>query len=375
MQNNRKRKLVYLCAGISNGRAPDSVEGLLISTACDCKTPGTIQNAKTLIQNKTPKDITLDSGGYQLHIAERKGIPPTFNPDEPLKVTEKGFNIISRHVPEMAIVMGATNMVALDFPIRKIKDPAGQEKEFRSKLSRKVQWAIETAALRKELCPHIGLLVAVQAYTEKQLEEFYRKIHHAEFDGLSLPVRNMTMATLAGFMLKIHKWGVRQVHILGSSSLPVMSVCAYMSQRFFDRVSFDATTWRIAAQFGQFIHPYDLSSKKLNKAQSYDPHYRCACRFCKGRTLGTIAEMDRKERMALLMNHNHLAIQNVCKKFGEADFDYRYLEKYLKNSKRKDIKKILRSMSEIETMCSPYTTRSTGRKTSIEHSHGIRQII
>lgn len=372
MQNNRKGKLVYLCAGISNGRSPDSVEGLLISTACDCRTPGTIQNAKTLIQNKKPKCIMLDSGGYQLHIAEKKGIPMTFNPDERLKVTENGINIISRHVPEMAIVMDATSMVALDFPVRKIKDLVEQEKEFRNKLPLNAQWAIETAALWKELCPHIGLFIAVQVYTEEQLVEFYQKICHLEFDGFSLPVRNMDMINLAAFLFKFHKWGVRQVHILGSSSLPVMSVCAYMSQRFFERVSFDATTWRIAAQFGRFINPYDLSSKQLIKTGSYDPHFRCNCVFCKGRTLGKIAEMDRKERMTLLMNHNHLAIDHLCKKFDKASFDYRYLEKYLKNSKRKDIKKILRSMSEIEKMCSPL---NTGRKASLNYPRNIGQLI
>lgn len=375
MQNKKKRKLFYLCAGTSNGRSPDHVPGLLISAVGDCRTAGTIQNAQAVIQRTEPKNVTLDSGGFQLHIAEKKGIPMTFNDSDPFRCTEKGINIFSRFVPEMAIKMKVNDMVALDFPVRKIKDPVEQEKEFRNKLPRNVQWAIETAALRKELCPHIGLLIAVQAYNLEQLEKFYQRIRHVEFDGFSLPVRNMTMVDLARFMLKIHKWGIKQVHILGSSSLPVISVSAYMSQRFFDRVSFDATTWRIAAQFGQFIHPYDLSSKKLKKPKSYDPRYRCHCAYCKGQTLEKIAKMDRKERMTLLMNHNHSAIHNLCKKFDKASFDYSYLEEYLKKSQRKDLKKILRSMSEIETICSPYTTRSTGKKSSNEHSHSILQSI
>lgn len=375
MQDKKKQRLFYLCAGISNGRSPDDVEGLLLSTACDCRTPGTIQNAKALIQNQKPKYVMLDSGGYQLHIAEKKGISMTFNPEEPLKVTEKHINLTPRHVVEGGIEMGAHSIVAPDFPIRKIKDRVEQEKEFRNKFPRNVQWAIETAALWKELCPHIGLSIPLQAYTLEQAEEFCQRIRHVEFSAMSLPVRNMTLPVLARFMLKIHKWGVRQVHILGSSSLPVISVCAYMSQRFFDRVSFDATTWRIAAQFGRFIDPYELSSKKLNKPGSYNPHYRCHCAYCKGQPLGKIAKMERKERMTLLMNHNHLAIHNLCRRFDKASFDYQYLEGYLKNSKRKDVKKILQFMSEIETMCSPYTTRITGRKASIEHSHGIRQFI
>jgi len=62
--------------------------------------------------------------------------------------------------------------------------------------------------------------------------------------------------------------------------------------------------------------------------------------------------MDRKERMAILMTHNYLAIRNLSREFGEAVVDSQYLEKRLKRSKRRDIKRILRCMSEIETMCS-----------------------
>lgn len=375
MHKNNKKKLVYLCAGISNGRSPDYVDGLLISTAGDCRTAGTIRGARAMIESKKPDYVMLDSGGYQFLNAEKRGLPITSNPDEPLKNTENGINVTCRHVPEMAIEMKANGMISLDLPVRKITDPVEQEKEFRNKLSRNVQWAIETATLRKRLCPHIGLFIPMQAYNLKQLEELYQKICHVEFDGLSLPVRNMTMVDLAAFLLKIHKWGIKTVHILGSSALPVMSVCAYMSQRFFDRVSFDATTWRIAAQFGEFIHPYDLSSQKLAKAGSSDPHYKCSCPFCKGRTIGKIAKMDRKERMTLLMNHNHHAIRNLCTKFDKVSFDYRYLEKYLEKSQRKDIKRILRSMSEIEKMCSPHTTHITGRRASIEYPHSVRQLV
>jgi hypothetical protein len=172
-----------------------------------------------------------------------------------------------------------------------------------------------------------------------------------EFDGFSLPVRNMSMKDIAIFILKMHGWGVKKVHILGSSSLPVISVCAYMSQRFFDGVSFDATTWRISAQYGRFIQPDDLAHKSLNEAGSFDPEFRCQCQSCNGKNLGQIAALDRKERMKILVTHNYLAVQNLSKEFGGAAVDAQYLKKRLAGSKRRDIKKILRNMSEIEEMC------------------------
>jgi hypothetical protein len=286
-------------------------------------------------------------------LAEKNGKAMTFDPERPLTITIICFNLAPRHVVEKAIEMKADSMVALDYPIRKLKDPKAQRKEFCKKLPQNVAWAIETAELRKKHCPDISLFIPVQAYNLKQFEEFYEKIKGIDFDGFSLPVRNMSMKDIVMFLLKMHEWGVKKVHILGSSSLPVISVCAYMSQRFFDGVSFDATTWRISAQYGRFIRPDDLSHKTLNNIGSYDPQLRCQCQSCNGINLGQIAVLDRKERMKILMTHNYLAIQNLCKEFGEAPVDLQYLEKRLAGSKRSDIKKILRNMSEIETMCLP----------------------
>ena len=353
MKNKKKKSLWYLCAGISNGRSPKAeVEGLLISAASDCKNPRSIQQTKEMMSHVSPKHRMTDSGGFQILTADKKGITMTFDPERPLSITKKCFNLAPLHVDEKAMEMKADSMVALDFPIRKIKDHDEREREFRQKLPQNVTWAIETARLRKDLCPDISLFIPVQAYDLRQFEEFYGRIYGIDFDGFSLPVRNMSMKDIAAFLLKIHKWGIKKVHILGSSSLPTISVCAYMSQGFFDWVSFDATTWRVSAQYGTFIHPYDLSSKKLHKVGSYDPHYCCYCKSCEGRTLGQLASMDRKERMAILMTHNYLAIRNLSREFGEAVVDSQYLEKRLKRSKRRDIKRILRCMSEIETMCS-----------------------
>ena len=210
------------------------MEGLLISTGSDCITPKKIQETKEMLKIAKPKHLMNDSGGYQIYLAEKNGKAMTFDPERPLMITKKCFNLAPRHVIEKAIEMNADSMVALDYPIRKLKDPKARRKEFQKKLPYNVAWAIETAELRKKDCPGINLFIPVQAYNLKQFEEFYEKIKGIDFDGFSLPVRNMSMKDIAMFLLKMHEWGVKKVHILGSSSLPVISVCAYMSQRFFD---------------------------------------------------------------------------------------------------------------------------------------------
>lgn len=348
----KKNNLHFLCADVSSGRLPNTqVEGLLISTGSDCTTPKKIQDAKRMIEIAKPKHLMNDSGGYQIYLAEKNNKAMTFDPERPLMITTKCFNLAPRHVIEKAIEMKPDSMVALDYPIRKLKDPKAQKKEFQKKLPQNVAWAIETAELRKKHCPDISLFIPVQAYNLKQFEEFYERIKGIDFDGFSLPVRNMSMKDIAMFLLKMHEWGVKKVHILGSSSLPVISVCVYMSQRFFDGVSFDATTWRISAQYGRFIQPDDLSHKSLNKTGSFDPEFSCPCQSCNGMNLGQISSLDRKERMKILVTHNYLAVQNLSKEFGKAPVDAQYLKKRLAGSKRRDIKKILRDMSEIEEMC------------------------
>jgi tRNA-guanine family transglycosylase len=351
MRKRKKSNLHFLCAGISNGRLPETgVEGLLISTGSNCITPRRIQETKDMIITAKPKHTMIDSGGYQIFLFEKKGIPMTFDSSIPLTVKKKTLNLAPSHVIEKAIEMEADSLVALDYPIRKIKNPYEQEREFREKLPKNVLWAIETAKLRKKHCPNIKLFIPVQAYNLRQFEVFYEKIKGIDFGGFSLPVRNMSMQSIATFLLKMHEWGVKKVHILGSSSLPVISVCAYMSQRFFDWVSFDATTWRISAQYGMYIHPEDLSSKNLNKVGTYDPRYRCYCKSCEGKTLEQISLLDRKDKMKILVTHNYLAVQNLSKNFGERPFDYQYLKKHLHECKRSDIKRILKCMTEIELM-------------------------
>jgi len=352
MMNKKKRNLWFLCAGGGDGRLPKAkVDGLLFSTMYEGKNSVTIQKTKDIIAIAKPSYVLVDSGGFQAISAEKKGIAMTFDPEMPLKNTKKYFNLAPCHPVDRAMEMKADGMVALDFPIRKLRDPVEREKEFRGKLHYNVPWTIETAELRRKLCPDIDLFIPVQAYNLQQFEEFFDKIRGIDFDGFSLPIRNMSMQDIAMFLLKMHKWGVKKVHVLGSSSLPVISVCAYMAQ-FFDWVSFDATSWQISARKGIFLLPDDLASKKLYSVGSYDQNYSCHCKSCKGRTLGQFAALQRKERMPILMTHNFMAIQNLCKKFGETSFDVQYLEKHLAVSKRKDIKIILRCMSEIETMCS-----------------------
>lgn len=352
MCSKKQKKLRFLCAGAGDGQLKSTtMKGVLFSTMNEGRNELKISATNELIKVLRPKHVMIDSGGYQIYSAEQKKIPMTFDPKSPLKNSRRYFNLAPEHVVNSAIKMKADSMVALDFPIRKIRNQDDQEIEFKRKLPQNVSWALKTARLRKKFCPNIELFIPVQAYNLKQFEIFYKKIKKVDFDGFSLPVRNMSILDIATFLLKMYEWGIRKVHILGSSSLSVISLCAYMS-RFFDWISFDSTTWRISAYHGIFLLPHDLSIQRLTKEWSYDHSYCCQCNSCQGRTLAHLAVLDRKERKKVLMAHNYIVIQNLTDRLGKANFDSKYLRKILSGSKRSDVEKIIRNISAVENLCS-----------------------
>ncbi|MFZ4440995.1 MAG: hypothetical protein ACOYOS_21495 [Syntrophales bacterium] len=75
MRKKGKRKLWFLCAGVSDGRLPNTeVDGLLISTASDCKNPKSILKTKEMLRIAKPKYLKLDSGGFQILSAEKNEV-------------------------------------------------------------------------------------------------------------------------------------------------------------------------------------------------------------------------------------------------------------------------------------------------------------
>ena len=106
--------------------------------------------------------------------------------------------------------------MGLDFPIKKIQEKEKQEVEFRYKLGFNVDWAIRTAELRQKYCPGIKLFIPIQCYTLQHLDLFVRLIGNIPFDGFSMPVRNLSLAEIAVFLMKFYAMGIREIHLLGT---------------------------------------------------------------------------------------------------------------------------------------------------------------
>ena len=265
-------KLINFCAGADIKAMPsNNVRALLLNVLDHGSNDRKIRISREMQRMAGPKYVMLDSSGYQLHVAENKGKRITFDSSLPMKHSGKEINLTPKHVMEAASIIRPDIVVGLDFPIRKVKTDAEKEAEFENKLNYNVRWAFESVAEWKERCPEAQFFLPIQCYDLEQLDLFLGMTGGLEYDGVSMPIRSLKIHEVALFLASFYQRGIRQVHLLGTFSFPVIALCAYMARHLFEWVSLDATTWRIAADKGGFLNPYNLLRVELQPSVNI-PH-------------------------------------------------------------------------------------------------------
>jgi len=312
-------KLIYFCAGADTKTMPSSnVHALLLNALDHGSNDRKIKISREMQRMAGPKYVMLDSSGYQLHVAENKGKRITFDSSLLMKHSGKEINLTPKHVMEAASIIRPDIVVGLDFPIRKVKTDAEKEAEFAKKLKYNVRWAFESIAEWKERCSEVQFFLPIQCYDLEQLDLFLAMTSGLDFDGVSMPIRELKIKDVALFLVSFYQRGIRQVHLLGTFSFPVIALCAYMARHLFEWVSLDATTWRFAADKGEFLDPFNLSRVKLhlNVNIPHDAENKCPCPFCGGQSFATIQGLERKIKTRLLREHNWWS---VCKVFSDLE--------------------------------------------------------
>lgn len=306
--------LVYFCAGADKRAVSGkNINALLLNVPNDAQNERAIRRSLDLMKSSGAQTVMLDSGGYQLLRGQEKGWEIGSDKKAPIYQPGK-INLTPWHVVQAAKLLRPHIMVALDFPVRKTKAKEEQEKEFRSKLMFNVEWAIETAKLREKHCPGIKLFIPAQCYSLGQLDIFFKKIQAVDFDGVSMPVRNLKLEELALFLIRFHQMGVKRVHLLGTSSFYTMALCAFMARHYFECVSLDSTTWRIEAQHARYLNP-DLSRTWVVDDGIIGDHQKlpCQCPWCMGKTFSDIKALGTRDRLAFLRFHNLWATEKAAK--------------------------------------------------------------
>jgi tRNA-guanine family transglycosylase len=304
-------QLVYFCAGANANILPaKQINALLLNVPDNGADGKAIRSAKNLVKISGAKHLMLDSGGFTLFTGQRDGLEIGSDPARPIRQPGK-INLTPSHVIRAVVDIQPDIMVGLDFPIDKIDDPERREIEFRKKLGFNVSWAIETAELRKKHFPQIGFFMPVQCYTLNHLDLFIRTIQGIQYDGFSMPIRNLGVAEITLFLMRFRELGIKQVHLLGMTKIFPIALCAYMARHFFDWVSFDSTTWN--AKYGHYLNLHDLSLEKVDPAMVIDESIRmdCDCPWCKGKTFTYIKNLPLTERTAFMRCHNHWVMEKA----------------------------------------------------------------
>jgi len=309
-------KLEIFCAGVSINILPcRPLNNILVNVPHEGSSSKTISDTLKMFQYAQCEHNYLDSGGYQIIVSELLGRQCTFDAAKPLHLSEWGVNIAPEHIINVATAMQPEIVSALDFPIRKFTDKNDQEKEFMGKLGYNITWARKTANLRRERCPHIKLFIPVQTYDLEQFGEFFHYIQDLEFDGLSLPVRNLEAYEIALFLIAFSKLNIRMVHILGTSTLLTTALAAFMAKHYFSWISLDSTSWRLSAQYNHYINPFSLKSVDVSNNVIIDENIRinCQCPWCRGKTFTYIRNLPHTEKISFLRSHNWWVINNAAK--------------------------------------------------------------
>lgn len=306
---------IYSCAGADKNNLPtSSLESILTNVLDHCTTAKRIANATGMLQLAKSKLKIGDSSGYQVLKREEKGKPITFDPEQPMKNTSKILNITPKHVMEANAILQPDIVIGLDWPIRKLKTDIQKKLEFYNKLQFNVPWAFESFAWKEALLPGAMYYQPIQAYNLDHLDIFLNRISGVRFHGISMPVRTLKPAELALFLVSFYQRGITRIHLLGTSSFPIIVLCAYAAWNLFELVSLDSTTWRFAAEKSSYISPFNLSRMDL-RPSIYIPEdniNRCSCPFCNGQSFQSIqAITSRNDKLRLLREHNWLAISNL----------------------------------------------------------------
>lgn len=328
-------KLVNFVAGAERKKRPNTANAYLLNAPEHGYSPRRIENARKLRQETQPQFLMVDSGGFQLLTAERKGWKITHDPDQGLIYRiGKEINLAPKHVMEFASKLGADIVIGLDFPVGKFKTAAEQDIEFYKKDPFNIRCAHESATWNRMLCPGALLFIPFQGYSIKHIDAFSSGIADLQYDGVAIPLRELRLHELALFMAYFRQLGVGRVHLLGTTKLQIFAMAAFMARSdMFDWVSLDSATWNKSAVHCGFLSPKNLKridlrrTVKLQSGISND----CPCPYCQSQSFSRIQALPNKEKFELLRQHNWSAIDKMVADLWSNSTNLIQLERFLKD--------------------------------------------
>ena len=335
--------LINFCAGVGEEVLPSHrLEALLANVPQNATTVSAIRNTRSMLEAARVRYFMLDSGGFQLLKKELKGGKIDSDPSKPLIYNTSEINLAPYHVVAAAAELRPHILTSLDLPVLEISGKRQQHIEFMKKLGFNLVWMTETAHLRRRLCPEIELFIPIQCYDLDQFGYLERHLVNLEYDGLSLPTRNLDPAGIALFLVKFYRMGVRKVHLLSVSNFSGIALAAYFARYVFDWFSIDATTWRINSEFQTYLDPLDLSKINVSSSVVFDERrpLPCTCPWCSRMTFTTIKNLPYTDKTEFLRCHNYFVIEALGRDLYDRSANFNSFIQHLRERNQKQAKKV-----------------------------------
>ena len=364
-------KLINVCAGTNIDVMPARrVNAILYNTVENGLKESDRKATLDLLEAAESEEKVQDSSGYQIYSAQKRGWQVHYDPTRPMnygkvrksKKDEQDnpdcegedkdevkyeINITPKHVVETACRLRPTLMMSLDYPLRALSSKQEQEYEFVHRKGLNILWAKETAELRSKFCPHIRLFIPVQAYNIDQTEIFLDELSGVNYDGAALIARDLDINQLTLCLCSLYQRGIKEVHMLGTSQFFKMALFAYMARNHYEWVSFDATTWRMSADYASYKNPHDLSDEHIWNVEIDETIVNdCPCPWCRETTFTQIKNKPQTDRVAFLRCHNFWVVDQAAQDLYDNADSISSLEYFLKSRVQE------RHMEKVETLCS-----------------------
>jgi len=239
----------------------DKVDNLMLAVPNVLKSKSTIKSAKAI--SKKCESLYLDSGGRQIYMVtsgQRKKYDQFISDKDQPVFFGNTLNIHIEHLKNAVEIFQPDYLLGLDFPVKPCDDINEQNKRYRESVKRNVSWAEQTISLRDGHFKNLKVILPLQTQNIENLRNYWAKIRHLNPDGVGLPMRCFkNNGRLLEFLLEMHRLGIRNVHLLGSSKLAAIIISGYLvKNNFFDTITMDSGTWRQAADTENFLFPFDL---------------------------------------------------------------------------------------------------------------------
>lgn len=344
---------INFCAGTNEEILPAAhVDALLVNPVQHVINEHALARTQQMIATAGASYVLMDSSGFQIHTIENGGGVIGFDPYKPLMCRQPiAINLAPPHVVDAAVKLKPTVMVGLDWPIKKLDGRFERDVEFMKKFGFNIRWIQETVDLRARRCPDVLLFLPLQFYDLNQFRFYEIYLRELTYDGLSMPTRNLDSAAMIFLLMKFHSMGVSRVHLLGVNTLASIAIACYFARHFFAWCSLDACTWRVAAQFGQYIDPNTLKRKLFDPSNNFNLDSICDCPWCSYRTYFDFLNSSRTEQTYFLRCHNYFNIRKAGEDCWEHSNSASELGRCLTaraGTRDRDINRLIQSLSMIE---------------------------